>query len=167
MNNELDKNLENLAEKYSELVDAIFRFIYFRTNNKKIAEDLTQDCFLNAVQYLQNKAIDNLKAFLYKTARNKVIDYYRRKDKIVYSDEAVFANEKNFSNSSDEIMVLGDAKMIVEKLSLLEPDDKEVLVLRFIEDFEIKEIAEIIGKSPTAARVKIFRALRKLRKLVK
>lgn len=164
MKNKQNKNLENLTDNYSALVDSIFRFIYFRTNNKGIAEDLTQDCFLSVVKYLKENDVDNIKAFLFKTARNKVIDYYRQKDRIIYSDDLVAANDKGLS---DNFSIQYDARMIKERLDLLEGGDKEVLAMRYIEEMEIKEIAEAIGKSETAARVKIFRALRKLRKLIK
>ena len=163
MKNKQNKNLENLANNYSALVDSIFRFIYFRTNSKAIAEDLTQDCFLSVVKYLKENDVDNIKAFLFKTARNKVIDYYRQKGRVIYSDDLVMANDKG---SSDDFSSRYDIRIIKEKLDLLESGDKEVLAMRYIEEMEIKEIAKAIEKSETAVRVKIFRALRKLRKLI-
>ena len=163
MKNKQNKNLENLANNYSALVDSIFRFIYFRTNSKAIAEDLTQDCFLSVVKYLKGNDVDNIKAFLFKTARNKVIDYYRQKGRVIYSDDLVMANDKG---SSDDFSSRYDIRIIKEKLDLLESGDKEVLAMRYIEEMEIKEIAKAIEKSETAVRVKIFRALRKLRKLI-
>ncbi len=164
MKNKQNKNLENLADNYGALVDSIFRFIYFRTNSKAIAEDLTQDCFLSVIKYLKENDVDNIKAFLFKTARNKVIDYYRQKSRIIYSDDLVMANDKG---SSDDFSIRYDVRIIKEKLDLLESGDREVLAMRYIEEMEIKEIAEAIEKSETAVRVKIFRALRKLRKLIK
>ena len=164
MKNKQNKNLENLANNYSALVDSIFRFIYFRTNSKAIAEDLTQDCFLSVVKYFKENDVDNIRAFLFKTARNKVIDYYRQKGRIIYSDDLVLANDKG---SGGDFSIQYDVRMIKEKLDLLEIGDKEVLAMRYIEEMGIKEIAEAIGKSETAVRVKIFRALRKLRKLIK
>ena len=163
MKNKQNKNLKNLANNYSALVDSIFRFIYFRTNSKAIAEDLTQDCFLSVVKYLKENDVDNIKAFLFKTARNKVIDYYRQKGRVIYSDDLVMANDKG---SSDDFSSRYDIRIIKEKLDLLESGDKEVLAMRYIEEMEIKEIAKAIEKSETAVRVKIFRALRKLRKLI-
>lgn len=162
-NDKQNKNLESLANNYSVLVDSIFRFIYFRTNNKEIAEDLTQDCFLSVVRYLKENNIDNIRAFLFKTARNKVIDYYRQKGRIIYSDSLVLANDKGLN---DDFAARYDVRLIKEKLDLLESGDKEVLAMRYIEEMEIKEIAEVIGKSQTTTRVKIFRALRKFKKII-
>lgn len=157
---------------YNELVDQIFRFIYFKTSSKEIAEDLTGECFLSTIKYLnpstdsgqEKREIKNIRAFLFKTARNKVIDYYRQKGRIIYSDEAVLANEE--ISGKDDLISKQDARMIVEKLNLLEDDDKEILIMRYLEDMDIGDIAKAVGKNQVAVRVQIFRALKKMKKLI-
>lgn len=164
MQDKKNNQLEYLMENYSDLIDQIFRFIYFKTSNREIAEDLTSECFLSTVKYLKENEVQNLRAFLFKTARNKVIDYYRQKDRVIYSDEMVLANER--SSGKNDIVDKQDAKMIVEKIKLLKDDDREILTLRYIEDLSIKEIADITDKSQVAARVQIFRALKKAKKII-
>ena len=163
-NDKQNKAINDLMENYNELVNQIFRFIYLKTSNKEIAEDLTQDCFLSTVKYLKDKEVRNIKAFLFRTARNKVIDYYRIKNRIIYSDELVLANEK--ISSRDDIAMKQDARMIIEKLNLLGEEDKEILMMRYIEDMNIKEIAEALGKNEVVVRVRIFRAMQKFKKIV-
>ena len=165
MNNEKqNKVINDLMENYNELVNQIFRFIYLKTSSKEIAEDLTQDCFLSTVKYLKDKEVRNIRAFLFRTARNKVIDYYRIRNRIIYSDELVLANEK--ISSRDDIAMKQDARMIIEKLNLLGEEDKEILMMRYIEDMNIKEIAEALGKNEVVVRVRIFRAMQKFKKIV-
>ncbi|KKP97485.1 MAG: RNA polymerase, sigma-24 subunit, ECF subfamily [Parcubacteria group bacterium GW2011_GWE2_37_8] len=165
MNNEKqNKVINDLMENYNELVNQIFRFIYLKTSSKEIAEDLTQDCFLSTVKYLKDKEVRNIRAFLFRTARNKVIDYYRIRNRIIYSDELVLANEK--ISSRDDIAIKQDARMIIEKLNLLGEEDKEILMMRYIEDMNIKEIAEALGKNEVVVRVRIFRAMQKFKKIV-
>ena len=166
MNNDSNNNnLENLTKNYNEFLDQIFRFIYFRTNNKEIAEDLTQDCFLSVIKYIkENHIIDNLRAFLYKIAKNKLIDYYRQKNRVFYTNETI--EEKYEPIANDNILEKKDIKIIIQKLQLLNEEDRDILVMRYLEDLEIKDIAKIIGKSRTTTRVKIFRALRKAKKLI-
>lgn len=159
-----NKQLEYLMENYNELIDQIFRFVYLKTSNREIAQDLTSECFLSTVRYLKENEVQNLRAFLFKTARNKVIDYYRQKNRVIYSDEMVLANEG--VSGKDDIVNRQDAKMIVEKIKLLKDDDREVLTLRYIEDLDIKEIADIMGKNQMAIRVQIFRALKKAKDLI-
>lgn len=159
-----NNKLEYLMENYNELVDQIFRFTYLKTSNKEIAQDLTSECFLSTVKYLKENEVHNLRAFLFKTARNKIIDYYRQKGRVIYSDEAVLANEE--ISGKDELVNKQDAKLMAEKIRLLNNDDREVLTLRYLEDLDIKEIADIIGKSQMATRVQIFRALKKAKLLI-
>ncbi|OGD38988.1 hypothetical protein A2907_01695 [Candidatus Azambacteria bacterium RIFCSPLOWO2_01_FULL_37_9] len=163
-NDKQNKAINDLMENYNELVNQIFRFIYLKTSSKEIAEDLTQDCFLSTVKYLKDKEVRNIKAFLFRTARNKVIDYYRIKNRIIYSDELVLANEK--ISSRDDIAMKQDARMIIEKLNSLGEEDKEILMMRYIEDMNIKEIAEALGKNEVVVRVRIFRAMQKFKKIV-
>ena len=163
-NDKQNKAINDLMENYNELVNQIFRFIYLKTSNKEIAEDLTQDCFLSTVKYLKDKEVRNIKAFLFRTARNKVIDYYRIRNRIIYSDELVLANEK--ISSRDDIAIKQDARMIIEKLNSLGEEDKEILMMRYIEDMNIKEIAEALGKNEVVVRVRIFRAMQKFKKIV-
>lgn len=159
-----NNQLEYLMENYNELVDQIFRFTYLKTSNKEIAQDLTSECFLSTIKYLKENEVHNLRAFLFKTARNKIIDYYRQKGRVIYSDEAVLANEE--ISGKDELVNKQDAKLMAEKIRLLNNDDREVLTLRYLEDLDIKEIADIIGKSQMATRVQIFRALKKAKLLI-
>lgn len=162
-----NKAINDLMVDYNEFVDQIFRFVYFKVSNKEIAQDLTQDSFLSVLEYLQKEGqeeVKNIRSFIFRTARNKVIDYYRKKGRVIYSDEAVLAEEKNFIR--DDIAIKQDAKMLIEKLALLGEDDKEILTMRYVEDLGIKEIAQIVGKSQVAARVQIFRAIKKLRKII-
>ena len=163
-NDKQNKAINDLMENYNELVNQIFRFIYLRTSSKEIAEDLTQDCFLSTIKYLKDKEVRNIRAFLFRTARNKVIDYYRIRNRIIYSDELVLANEK--ISSRDDIAIKQDARMIIEKLNLLGEEDKEILMMRYIEDMNIKEIAEALGKNEVVVRVRIFRAMQKFKKIV-
>lgn len=162
-----NKAINELMADYNELVDRIFRFVYFKVSGKELAQDLTQDSFLSVLEYLQKEdreAIKNIRAFVFRTARNKVIDYYRKKGRVIYSDEAVLAEEKKFTK--DDIAIKQDAKMLIEKLNLLGESDKEILTMRYVEDLDIKEIAQVIGKSQVAARVQIFRATKRLKNLL-
>ena len=159
-----NKKLAELMTDYNELVDQIFRFIYFKTNSKEIAEDLTQECFMSVIKYLKENEVQNIRAFLFRTARNKVIDYYRQKGRVIYSDEMVTANEK--ASGYEDVAMRQDAKMVAEKLKLLGDEDRDILVMRYLEDMDIGDIAKAVGKNQVAVRVQIFRALKKMKKLI-
>lgn len=161
--NKKNQQMENLINNYDSLVDQIFCFVYFKTTKKEVAEDLTSETFLSVLKYLKENEVENLKAFLFQTARNKIIDYYRQKDYIIYSDEIVELNAE-VSDSKNELNKY-DAELIIKRLNLLDDTDKDILIMRYIDDLDIKEIAEILGKNIIAVRVQISRALKKSRKL--
>jgi RNA polymerase sigma-70 factor (ECF subfamily) len=164
MNSNENLNLQNLIANYNEFVDQIFRFIYLKTSNRETAEDLTSDCFMSAIKYMQTNRVDNVRAFLYKIARNKVIDHYREKGRVIYSDEVVMANEDTDDN--DSFINRQDARMASEAMKHLDDSDREVLTMRYIEDLPMAEIGKILGKNTVAIRVQIFRALRKMRAIL-
>lgn len=161
--NKNNQQMENLINNYDDLVDQIFRFVYFKTNKKETAQDLTSETFLSVLKYLKENEVENLKAFLFQTARNKIIDYYRQKDRMVYSDEVVELNTEASDPRNETNRY--DAELIIKKLDMLDDADKDILIMRFIEDLDIKEIAEVLDKNQIAVRVQISRALKKARKL--
>jgi len=161
-------NIEKIREKflkaYTEYGDAIFRFCLFHTRNRDIALDVTQETFTRTWQYLsEGKKIGQIRAFLYKVARNAIIDHSRKKkesslDALLESgfdiDGGIDEKEKRFA--------LLDGKQIIEKLPLLEEKYQEALLLRFVEDLSIPEIAKIVGETKNNVAVRVHRALKML-----
>jgi len=78
------KNLRKIFSKiYDRYIDKIYRFIFFKVNSQEIAQDLTSETFLKGWESFKNGTkIENPQAYLYKTARNLVIDFYREKGKV-------------------------------------------------------------------------------------
>lgn len=76
-----DESLEmKLLTAYDAHADAIFRHCYFKTGERELAQDMTQDVFLKAWSYMQRQdPILNMRAFLYRLADNLVIDWYRKR----------------------------------------------------------------------------------------
>src|SRR3989344_7992799 len=69
-----------LLKAYESHAEAIYRHCYFRVFRKELAEELMQDTFMRAWEYMGNgNKIDNVRAFLYKIANNLIIDYSRKK----------------------------------------------------------------------------------------
>lgn len=167
-----DKNLtvENIdAQAYSDLYDkyvaSIYRYIYFKINITEIAQDLTGDTFLKTWQYLQKgNKIENIKAFFYQTASNLVTDYYRSSaSKSVSIKKAENIADIKSSAEIDKINLTAELKIIKEALKQINETYKEIIVLYFIEQLSISEIAKIKEKSEGAIRVLIHRALKSLK----
>jgi len=177
------KDPDAFGELYNIYVDQIFRFIYFKVSRKEEAEDLTAEVFLKTWQYINEekaKKIDNLKAFLYQTARNSVIDFYRKKN----PTENLFIEQKNENdemeenwsrneivdskkNPLEEMQLNSDVEEVKKALQKLKEEYREAILLKFVEEMSISEIANILGKKKGAVRVLLHRAVQALREAVK
>jgi RNA polymerase sigma factor (sigma-70 family) len=155
---------EEFLQNFDTYSDAIFRFCLVKTSNKELAEDLTQEAFMRYWQAVQDgKVMHNVRSFLYTVASNLVIDWYRKKKALSLS-----ALEENGFEAQDTAVtgVLENAEFtqILETIADLEEKDKEVLLLRFVEGLDPKDIAVIIDESANVVSVRINRAIEKVQK---
>ncbi len=164
-----DKIEKVFMESYEEFSDAIFRYTLFQTSNRQTAIDISQDTFIKTWQYLQKgQEIENIRAFLYRVAKNLIIDH-RRKKKSYSLDEMT---EYGVDFRTDEDLV-EDQQKEFEKQKVLKTIDnvdekyREILILRYIEEMSIKEIGEVMDKSQNHVSVMIHRGIEKLKKLLK
>ncbi len=163
------KNLKITLEKaYEEFADAIFRYCYFHTSSREKALDITQDTFIKTLEYLSGgKDIDNLRPFLYRVARNLIIDERRKKK--AESLDTMRENGFELSSEESEITIrekVFEAKMALETIEELGEKYKEVIILRFVEDMSVKDMAKILGKSENTVSVRIHRAVEKLKNIL-
>lgn len=151
-------------EAYDQYAEPIYRFCFFRVFSKPRAEELTQEVFMKVWVYLQEgKQVDNMKAFLYKVANNLVIDESRKKKE--ESLDARLEVSDAFEPASDGHLSMERAVMQKEVRSVineLPADYREVVLLRYINDLDPKEIATLIGISPNNVSVRLGRAVRML-----
>ncbi len=169
MKEEEKQNLNALLnDAYEQFSDVIFRYCLFQTSNREKALDLTQDVFIKTWEYILNgKKIDNLKAFLYKVAKNLIIDY-RRKKKLFSLDQLLESgfDVKNEVNEIKRKEDLFELNSILEIINDLAEKEKEILFLRFVEDISVKEIAKILKKSESNISVQIHRSIKKLKNIL-
>jgi RNA polymerase sigma-70 factor, ECF subfamily len=152
---------------YDEYVDAIFRHIYFRVFNKDLAKDLMQETFARTWEYLcRGKEVKNLKSFLYKVANNLIIDEYRKKRELSLDSLQVKGFDVEGVNE-ERIVRDVENEHALRVIRKLEPHHQEVILMRFIDDLSIKEIAEIIGQSENVVSVRINRGIKEVRKILR
>lgn len=156
---------EAFLAAYDAHADGIFRFILMKVSDREKAHDLVQETFTKAWDYCaKGNEVAQWKAFLFKTARNLIIDSYRAKSSV--SLEAL-AEDQQFEPQGD-VMPNGD---IVAELSLVRraidelPETyREPVLLRYLEDLSPKEIGDILNLSENVVSVRIHRGVRILRK---
>ncbi len=153
---------------YAEFNDAIFRYCYTQTSNRDKALDLAQETFTRAWQYLASgKEVDQMRPFLYRIATNAIIDD-RRKKKAVSLDSMMEEgyDHADATDEAEQHEILFEGNQALEALAGLDAKYKDVLIMRYVDDMTVKEIAQAIGESENNTSVRIHRGLDKLKKLI-
>ncbi|MEK7075848.1 MAG: RNA polymerase sigma factor [Patescibacteria group bacterium] len=145
--NELD-----FEKTYNEFADSIFRHCFFRVSSREVAKDLTQETFVKTWQALEKgKEVYNMKAFLYKVATNLIIDYYRKHKEVSLDD----LQEKgvDFVKESRQAPDFMDLQVVLREVHSLPEKYRQVLMMRYIEDLSVIEIADMISVSENTVSV--------------
>lgn len=129
--------------------DKIYRYCYFKVHNKALAEDLTQETFLRFL----GADCEYPDRYLYTIARNLCIDEYRKNRPEL----------TNYEDCTEELWIQnGFENTIVDKLSVkqalyeLSDEDRELLILRYVNDEPMSEICKVTGLS----RFAVYRRLK-------
>ena len=150
---------------YDKHIDKIYRFVLIKVNSREIAEDLTSEAFSRTWVTFKEKGeeIENIQAFLYKTAKNLVIDHYRKKGKF----QVVSANNPAIVDPRQDLeksaILNSDIEFIRKALSSLKEDYQNAVIWYYLDDLSISDVSELLGRTKEATRVLIHRALNALR----
>ena len=140
-----------------------FLVIFYKTFVKEVAEDITSDVFHKALQKIQSYDTQKgvFSAWLYRIARNNVIDYYRtQKADVPLEDVFDVGFDERTSESLDAIAALDKVQTYLETLSAKQ---REIITLRVWEELSYKEIAAIVGGSEDSVKMAFSRSIRDLR----
>ncbi|MGB3921933.1 MAG: RNA polymerase sigma factor [Minisyncoccia bacterium] len=164
---ELEKRFSDIYNKES---DALFRFCFLRVSDREKALDLTQEAFTRLWRtFTSGKEVGNPRALVFVTARNLIIDWYRRKKPL--SLEGLSADDDKSFDIPDEkalreIELSSDARRALELVEELEAEYREVIYLRFVSDLEPRDIAEVLGLNANTVSVRLTRGMDALRRLM-
>ncbi len=163
---------KTFIELYNQHSDDVFRFCFARLRDRDKALDATQEIFFKIWnESVKNpkkiEEIQHFRAFLFRIARNTIIDMTRKKTSTPLSFLAhQFENDHQSNLEPVEIAHSGlnpeqhhMVSEVIEHMELLDPHHREILVFRFLHDMSITEIAEILNISENATSVRIHRAL--------
>ncbi|TSC79220.1 MAG: RNA polymerase sigma-70 factor, ECF subfamily [Candidatus Peregrinibacteria bacterium Gr01-1014_25] len=154
---------------YEEHADAIFRHCAFRLFNRERAKELMQDTFCKAWEYIaKGNDIDNVKAFLYRTADNLIVDEVRRRERRPETSLEDLM-ESGWEPPADDTQSPQDAtelSRIRDALTQVEEPYRSALVMRYVDGLSPAEIAEMTGESPNTISVRLHRGLKSLRSRV-
>jgi len=152
---------------YDIYANRVYRHIYYRTGNTDDARDLMQDVFLRAWQGLPKykRTKTPFLGWLFTISHNRVIDFYRTRKDTAYLNTQIVAEDRA---KSPEDLVEGEFTQQEMRRAILKlpGDQQQVILMRFIEDFDYSEVAAALNKSEGNIRVITHRALKRLREIL-
>jgi len=165
-----EKYLAAFTAAYDAFSKAIYRHCYFRVLDAELAQDLLQETFVRVWQYMsEGKDVKNMRAFLYRTANNAIIDDVRKKKRYPLLSLDVL-QEAGFEPGYDPRPATereqGDAELR-SVLSKLKQPYRDLLIMRYLDGLAPCKIAVIRGNSVAVISVQLNRGIRKMRSMLK
>lgn len=162
-----DKKEKEFVNAYDQYADAIFRHCYYRIFDHEKAKDFMQETFFRTWKYMANGTdIENIRAFLYRTANNIIIDESRKKKSVSLNE----IMEKGFSPSIDTRQATENyftQKEVVEIINSLDEKYRDVIIMKYIDGFSPKEIAHITSNTESNIYVKLHRGLKIVKEILR
>lgn len=155
-----------LADVYERYSHDIFHYASRLLDDSNLAEDCVSETFSRFLQTIRGGSQpENVRAYLYRSAHNWVIDHYRRQPRPDYSlQEDLHTDPEN--NPLQQVSQAMDRQRVRTALLSLPADQRQVIVLRFMEDLSHNEVAQALGKTIEATRALQHRAVSALRQML-
>ncbi|HLY24880.1 MAG TPA: RNA polymerase sigma factor [Aggregatilineales bacterium] len=153
------------GELYNAHVHDIYRYMLYRVGTPEVAQDLTAEVFLRAIEGLvryQDREIPWL-AWLYRIAHARVVDHYRR-SRHYQNQEDIDSLEITADHDLDsDLLTSFQQQKLKDALLRLSDDQQQVIILRFIQGYNIQQTADVLGKSIGAIKMIQRRALQAMK----
>ncbi|WP_235991724.1 RNA polymerase sigma factor [Metabacillus schmidteae] len=160
-------NLENIiSELYGLYYQDVYRFLICFTGNQNDAEDLTQEVFMRVLKSYHNYHHQgSIKTWIISIAKYAAIDQLRKKKfSSIFKDTFFKGIPSNQKSPYETIELQEDIKLLYEAILKLKPNYRSVIILRAINEYTVKETAEILGCKESKVKVDFHRAINMLRK---
>ncbi len=153
---------------YDHYQPKIYRFALVKVSHREEAEDLTHQVFLKAWQSIESYRDLGFpfSSWLYRIARNHVVDYYRGKRTTESLDDADPEEAPVEHSLPGDLLEKLEMERVKSAIRKLKPEYQDVIIMRFVEDLPIRETALAIDKSEGAIKLLQHRAIKELQKIL-
>jgi RNA polymerase sigma-70 factor (ECF subfamily) len=151
---------------YEERSLEIYRYAYRMLNDNDLAEDCVADTFQRLLVSVRGgTSFENIRAYMYRIAHNWITDHYRRHPlpALELQEEMHSGSEGNPLNVVTQNL---DRQRVRAAIFQLSAEQRQVIELRFVENWSHQEVADALGKSVDATRALQYRAVEALRQLL-
>jgi len=156
---------EAFGKLYDQYVDSVFRFVYYRVNDRALAEDFTSETFLRALRRISSISYQgrDIGAWFITIARNIIFDHAKsaRYRLELTTGEVIEGKEVDAGPELAVLAHLTNARLL-EAVNSLGEEQKECIVLRFLNGLSVAETASVMGKNDGAIKALQHRAVKRL-----
>lgn len=140
---------------YEEYFDRVYYKILSSVKNPEDAEDLAQEVFISVYKNLHKfRADSKIYTWIYRIAINKTYDFFRKKKINLELNEEIL--------NIEEAVDLNGSIIVKENLKKLDPNEQEIVVLKDIYGYKLREIAELKGRNISTIKSIYYKALKNL-----
>jgi len=157
------------GQLYDRYVDSVYRFIYFRVNDRALAEDFTSETFLRALRRIGTISYQgrDIGAWFITIARNIVLDHLKSaRHRLETTTADTIEGREQAQSTEAAVLDTLQSERLMEAVQQLGDEQRECVMLRFIQGLSVSETASVMGKNDGAIKALQHRAVRKLADLV-
>ena len=160
---------EAFGKLYDRYVDMVFRFIYFRVNDRALAEDFTSETFLRALRRISTISYQgrDIGAWFITIARNIVLDNLKSaRHRLELTTADTLEGKEQVASTEEAVLDVLQSERLMQAVAQLGDEQRECVMLRFVHGLSVSETASVMGKNDGAIKALQHRAVRKLADLV-
>jgi RNA polymerase sigma-70 factor (ECF subfamily) len=160
---------EAFGQLYDHYQGSVYRFVYYRTRSQTLAEDLTSETFVRALRNMsgfrwQGK---DFGAWLMTIARNLCADHFKAgRTRLEQTTEDMGVHDDATEGPENAVMAGLTNEVLLDGLRQLSDEQRDCLIMRFLQGLSIAQTAEILGRSEGAIKQLQLRGVRNLAKLI-
>ena len=154
---------------YHNYFDPIYQYCRLRVGDSHTAEDLTSEIFIKFIKSLKRDTAphSSLRGWIFRVARNHIYDHYGREQELPVETVEGWAASDADSNPETSALRSMSIERTRRAIRMLAPAQQEVLMLRFDQQLNLQETADIMGKEVNAIKALQFRAVNTLRQILR
>jgi RNA polymerase sigma-70 factor (ECF subfamily) len=157
------------ARLYDRYVDVVFRYVLFRVGDRELAEDVTSETFLRALRRIESVSYQgrDVGAWFVTIARNLVLDHVKSsRFRLEVATAEVDDSRPAESGPEQQVLSKVTRTALLECVGRLGDDQRECIVLRFLQGLSVAETAKVMARNEGAVKALQHRAVRRLAQLL-
>jgi RNA polymerase sigma-70 factor (ECF subfamily) len=153
-------NLDAMAHIFERYNKRLYNFYFQMIRDKAVCEDMTQTVFYKVMRYRTSYKGGQFVSWIFKIARNVFSDHYQKSKKTSNTEDLELIVNKNADN---KVEINDDIAHLHNALNKLNKEERELIVLNRFQGIKYDKLADIVGSTEGAVKVKVHRIIKKLK----